>query len=254
MTTQASIANGSAAGTVTPGTPVHDIATVTGSGTSPLIDPTGNVKFFLCGPDQANPVDPDDPNVPDDPVGCPTGGTPVPLAGTPVQLVGGTAGDGIATANSTDVNTAAANLAPGTYCFRAEYSGDTNYDPDSETNLTTECFTVQQTSAITTDQSWLPQDSATVTTNGGLPVAGKVVFSLYENGTCSGTATTFEDTTVSTGGKFETNNTTYRTTSTIISWSAVFTPSNAVQGSTTTQCERSDLTINNSSGPFTPAP
>ena len=43
-----------------------------------------------------------------------------------------------------------------------------------------------------------------------------------------------------------------RTTSTIISWSATFTPTNTTDfvGSTTTRCERSDLTINNSASPF----
>jgi hypothetical protein len=114
---------------------------------------------------------------------------------------------------------------------------------------------VKDTSSIRTEQSWLPQDKAIVTTAGGTAVAGTVVFSLYENGTCSGTAArTFTDSTVSTGGVFETNNTTYETASKTISWSATFTPSdtNAVQGSTTTRCERSDLTINNSASDFPP--
>ena len=100
-----------------------------------------------------------------------------------------------------------------------------------------ECFTVQDTSSITTAQKWLPQDTATVTTAGGSAISGNVVFSLYENGTCSGTAaTTFED----SSAPFETNNSTYRTTSTTISWSATFTPDNGVAGSTTTSCERSE--------------
>ena len=233
--TQASKADGSAAGTVTPGTPVHDIATITGSGTTPLIDPTGTVDFFLCGPLAATDE------------GCPTGGT---AAGTDVAVVGGSnTTDGISTANSADVNTAGSPLAPGRYCFRAEYSGDDNYDPDSETNNTTECFTVSQPTTITTTQKWLPQDTATVTPAG---TAGTVEFSLYENGTCSGTpARTFQDSSP-TNGVFETDNSTYRTATTTISWSATFDPSGNEDPSTTTRCERSELTINNSASDFPP--
>ena len=164
---------------------------------------------------------------------------------------------GTATTDSPNVNTGA-GLAPGRYCFRAEWPGDTNFTagPYSEfggANGTNECFTVKDTSSITTTQKWLPQDQATVTTAGGTAVSGSVTFSLYENGTCSGAAAaTFVD----NAAPFETNNLTYRTSSTIISWSATFTPtdSNAVDGSTTTRCERSDLTINNSASDFPPAP
>ena len=80
------------------------------------------------------------------------------------------------------------------------------------------------------------------------------MFSLYENGTCSGTPV---DTFTDTSAPFATNQTThtYLTTQTI-SWSATFTPTDTAtyQGSTTTRCERSDLTITNDLGPFPPAP
>jgi hypothetical protein len=159
-----------------------------------------------------------------------------------------------------NVNTAAGKLAPGRYCFRAEWPGDTNFTggPYKEyggPSGTNECFTVKDTSTISTAQKWLPQDTATVVTAGGTAVSGQVVFSLYENGTCTApAATSFTDTTVATGGKFETDNTTYYTTSKTISWSAVFTPtdSNAVVGSTTTRCEQSVLTIDNSASDFPP--
>jgi Bacterial Ig-like domain (group 3) len=246
MTTQASLG-----ANVTPGTPVTDTATITGEGTDNPPVPTGDVTFFLCGPGQADDIDPDE--------GClPDTGTQVGTSAMP--LVAGA--NSSATATSAAVNTATNKLGPGKYCFRAVYSGDDNYDPDEHTNATIasagnggECFTVKDTSSIRTEQSWLPQDKAIVTTAGGTAVAGTVVFSLYENGTCSGTAArTFTDSTVSTGGVFETNNTTYETASKTISWSATFTPSdtNAVQGSTTTRCERSDLTINNSASDFPP--
>ena len=246
MTTQASKADGpdadtnpDTAGTVTPGTTVFDIATITGSGTSPLIDPTGTVDFFLCGPGQLNAVDANGCSVKEN--------DPDTAVGTDKPVSGGTnTTDGISTAQSDNVNTAGSPLAPGTYCFRAEYSGDDNYDPSSETNNTTECFTVSQPTTITTAQSWLPQDSATVTPAN---TAGTVVFSLYENGTCSGTAArTFTD----ASAPFTTDNTTYVTTSTTISWSATFDPSGNEDPSTTTRCERSDLTINNSASAFPP--
>jgi hypothetical protein len=252
MTTQASKLNNAdppapvAAGTVTPGTPVFDIATITGSGTSPLIDPTGTVDFFLCGPGQLNAVDANGCSVKEN--------DPDTAVGTDKPVSGGTnTTDGISTAQSDNVNTAGSPLAPGTYCFRAEYSGDDNYDPSSETNATTECFTVSQPTTITTAQKWFPNDTATVTPAN---TAGTVVFSLYENGTCSGTAArTFTD----TAAPFETNNypggvtTPYEvSTSTIISWSATFDPSGNEDPSTTTRCERSDLTINNSASDFPP--
>jgi hypothetical protein len=225
-------------GTVTPGTAVTDSATITISGADNPDDPTGDVTFFLCGPIAAG-------------ADCSTGGTNI---GTGTLAGGANTTDGIATATSPQVNTAASPLAPGHYCFRAEWPGDSNYSGTSHTNSTTECFDVKDTTAIATTQSWLPQDAATITTGSGAPApAGTVVFSLYLNGTCSGTAaTTFTDTTA----PYATDNATYVTTSTIISWSATFTPSdpNAFAGSTTTACERSDLTINNNAGPFPPAP
>jgi hypothetical protein len=222
------------AGPVVPGaTEITDTATIAGS--SPTNDPTGDVTFFLCGPIAAGGT-------------CATGGTNLGTG----ALTGNFAGT--STATSPAVNTAASPLDPGHYCFRAEWPGDLNYTtPLSHTNSTTECFDVKATSSITTAQKWLPQDTATVTVNGAT-LSGSVTFSLYENGTCSGTATTFTDNDSSDG--FATNNTTYRTASTTISWSAVFTPSDpsAVQGSTTTRCERSDLTIDNSASVFPPGP
>jgi hypothetical protein len=239
MTTQASTN-----GQVLPGAPVTDVATITITGAATPADPTGTVTFFLCGPLTGGAT------------GCATGGTNI---GTGTLNGGAVTNDGIATATSPSVNDAGQTgargpLAAGRYCFRAEWPGDNNYGAASHQNDTTECFSVQDTTAISTSQSWLPQDSATISTGSGASApAGTVVFSLYENGTCSGTAaTTFTDTTA----PYATNNSTYRTQSTIISWSATFTPASGsgFAGSTTTRCERSDLTINNSASDFPPAP
>ena len=106
---------------------------------------------------------------------------------------------------------------------------------------TTECFDVTDSSSIVTDQKWLPNDTATVTTTGGTAVSGTVTFKLYENGTCSGTEiATFTD----SSAPFATDNTSVYTTSKTISWKATFVSNNGVQGSTGS-CESSVLTIDN---------
>ena len=240
LTTQASTN-----GTVAPGTPVTDSATVTITGATNPADATGSVTFYLCGPATTA-------------TACSSSASDAVTVGSPKTLVDtstpANANDGISGATSDQVNTSTSPLQPGFYCFAAA-ADLTNYaDPAEFSNNTTECFRVRDTTAITTAQRWLPQDDATITTGSGASApAGTVVFSLYENGTCSGTAAaTFTDTTA----PYTTNNTTYRTSSTIISWSATFTPTdtNAFANSTTTSCERSDLTINNSASAFPPAP
>jgi hypothetical protein len=142
---------------------------------------------------------------------------------------------------------------PGVYCFKATWAGDTNY-PNGASDIGSngsECFRVRDTSSITTAQKWLPQDTATVTLGSGGTPAGTVQFTLYESADCSGAAVqTFSD----NEAPFVTNNETYYTDDKTISWSATFTPSNpnAVEGSTTTRCEKSVLDITNDAGPFPP--
>ena len=101
-------------GTVVPGTPITDTATIVGS--NPLQPPTGTgatgVDFFLCGP------------LPAGAEGCPTGGTD---AGADKTLTAVVAQPGTSVATSNEVNTAGSPLAPGRYCFRAFWPGDTNY-------------------------------------------------------------------------------------------------------------------------------
>jgi hypothetical protein len=226
---------------INPGSPVHDTATVTGN---KPVTPTGTVTFFMCSFAITST------DVCDGTTG---------KVGTSIGT-GTLSGSGsVATANSPDVNTAASPLGPGRYCFRAEWPGDINYvGALKEFSGATECFSVKSVSSITTAQKWLPQDTATVLIDGVAATSGSVTFSLYEDtDTCAGTAdATFTDTTVGTGGLFETNNSTYYTVTKVISWSAVYTPSdpNAVVPSTTTRCEGSTVTINNDTGPFPPPP
>jgi hypothetical protein len=211
-------------GTVNINTQVTDTATVTGEGGG---TPTGSVIFHICSPSQLTN------NL------CPTDGSLVGSA-TGVPLVPVNATTATATSDPFTVN------AVGRWCWRGDYvpAPGSVYGPVSDSDAS-ECFNVRDVSATTTAQNWLPNDSATVTTTGGSPVSGTVVFTLYSSGDCTGTVLgTFTD----NSAPFTTNNTTVVTSDTTISWRAVFTSSdpNAVVGSTS-RCEKSVLTINNDS-------
>ena len=226
------------AGPVPPGTAVFDTLTVTSSQST--VTATGNVAWFLCGPIASG--------------ACTSGGTQLNPNNVPLSSLSGSGGT--ATATSPNVNTGA-GLSPGRYCFRAEWPGDTNFTagPYAEfggANGTNECFTVQDTSAISTTQNWLPNDSASVTTGSGAAASGTVTFTLYPSANCTGIPiTSFADRPV-VGGNASTNNTTTYVVTTpgaTISWRATFTPSDptAVTGSTS-HCETSTVTINNDIG------
>jgi hypothetical protein len=103
-------------GGVTPGTSVSD--TFTASAGVGLPTPTGTVTFFLCQPADVTAA------------GCPLGGDQVGAAKALDAA-------GQATSDSTGNTTTA-----GTYCWRAEYSGDSVYTAGPHTNATNECFTV----------------------------------------------------------------------------------------------------------------
>ena len=139
-----------------------DGATVTGDllgGT-----PTGTVTFSACGPLTSA-------------TGCASGGTAM---GSAVTVTAG--------ANDTATATSPAYTpeSPGTYCFRADYSGDGSYTASTDGSATDECFTVGKASSTTAS---IPKaaaislgttdtDTATVNGNatGGSPT-GTVTFS-----------------------------------------------------------------------------
>jgi hypothetical protein len=93
-------------GSVKVGTPIHDLAIVTGTGVPDVPDPTGTVDFTLYE-------------------GLTCEGAVVE-EWLDVPLDTGTAGDGISTAESGDFDTLG---QPGDYSFSASYSGDTNFPP-----------------------------------------------------------------------------------------------------------------------------
>jgi hypothetical protein len=136
------------------------------------------VSFFLCQPADVTAG------------GCE--GTAGSQIGSAVTLDGAGQATSASTTNTTTI---------GTYCWRAEYSGDSVYLASSHTNATTECFTtVKQPSNTSTSSSEqgviLPgasvTDTATVTGSGPTPT-GTVTFFLCQPadvtaGGCEGTA------------------------------------------------------------------
>ena len=161
---------------ITLGDSVYDHAVVQGTGGGP--EPTGDVTFFICAPDELDELDDGDPTTPDDnPATCDVGGTQV---GSAVTLDPG--------ANTTDAQATADSDpyepdAVGTWCWRGEYSGDDIYGAATDSSLG-ECFDVIDTSSIVTDQSWVPNDSATITSGGGSNLTGTLTLTLYDNATC----------------------------------------------------------------------
>jgi hypothetical protein len=214
LTTQAST-NGS----VSPGgTAVTDRAIVQITGATNPDDPLGTVTFHLCGPNASK-------------TSCTTGGT---LVGSAVNLsnadcspVSPNSTDGLRCAVSAQVNTAAAPLAAGYYCFRAT-ADLTNYDDPAEfTNNTTECFQVKDTTSATTAQSWRASDTVTVKlSDNTTPASGSVVFTLYQGNDCTGTViNTFASIALDSNGQATaTYNTLFNASPTVVSWRVVFTP------------------------------
>jgi len=208
------------------GESIYDKAVVTGSAVGGI--PTGTVSFFICGPIATGT--------------CDTGGTAV--TGNPVALDAGTSGP---PPSASATSGAVTPTAVGRYCFRGEYSGDNHYLPSSDSGLN-ECFTVSTTSSTSSAQTWLPNDSATVTSSG--PLSGSLSFTLYESGDCTGTilraAETYTFSVPAPGSvtRNTTNSTVTVETTKTVSWNVVFTSTNAfVSGSS--RCETTALTITN---------
>jgi hypothetical protein len=144
----------------------------------------------------------------------------------------------------------------GTWCFRAVYTpggaNGSNYTGSSDAT-SGECFTVTDTTASTSAQDWLPNDTATVTSANGAPLTGTLTAQLYTGDNCgatSGAAVTgqlYSMTLSGTGpsATLTTNNTTFKVTaSTSVSWLVTFSSGDPnVAGSV--HCESTSLTINN---------
>jgi hypothetical protein len=169
--------------------------------------------------------------------------------------------------------------APGTYHWRAAYSGDSpntlGTSHNGACNDTAEAVVVRQIPTnIMTKQSWIPNDTATITsTVGPLAAGGNVVFSLYANATCSGPTPLYTQTVSVPSGNMTAEVSTTNTTSFTIptnyadaagsikgpySWKIVYTPAAADTAHTGKQsacdAEHFSITYTNDPGPGTALP
>ncbi len=142
--------------------------------------------------------------------------------------------------------------ATGTYHWVAVYSGSPNtsgttHNADcKDTNESVEVESVA--TSLTSDQSWVPNDSVTVSAEAGGDLAGSVSFSLHANETCAGTALYSVTRTVSgpSSQTVTTANTTAVTASGTYSWKVSYTSTNSAQRSIPASChETSTLTVDN---------
>lgn len=224
--------SGATTSTVALGATVRDRAVVTGDAVGGT--PTGIVTFGYCGPIASGTCD-----------GSDTTHTATFLS---TATVSGAAGATTATATSSGFMPS----APGRYCFTATYGGNTVYLPSTDSRAN-ECFTVTDLSSVTSAQTWLPNDTATVSTQGGSPVNGTLAFTLYSGGTCAGSilrsAETFtlsnattaaQRTKTTTNG---TNNTVTVSTTSTVSWKVEFVSTDSTSSSS--HCESTALTITN---------
>jgi hypothetical protein len=167
--------------------------------------------------------------------------------------------------------------APGTYHWKATYTGDLPNTVGTFHNLDcsdpSESVVIRQIpTEIKTKQSWIPNDTATITsTIGNLAAGGSVAFSLYNNPTCTGGAV-FSQNVAIPGGSPSAEVSTTNTTFTIAtnyadpansltgkySWKIVYTPAAADTAHTGKQsacdAENFNITYTNDPGPGTALP
>jgi hypothetical protein len=142
--------------------------------------------------------------------------------------------------------------SPGTYFWIATYSGDPTNHVDGSTTAckdANETTTVNQVaSSMTSAQSFIPNDSATVSAPAGGNLAGSMKFEAFESSDCSGTAIYTQTVGVSGASPqtVKTTNTTVSTTAANVSWQLTYTSTNGAQKSIPANCfEKTALSINN---------
>ena len=220
---------------VTLGTAVTDSATLGGTATRPT-DPVinltgtagapadGSITFKLYGPGD-----------------CTT------LAYTSLAVT--VSGDG--TYNTPDPQFVP--TSPGTYHWVAVYSGSPNTSGTTHnaacTDTNEEVVVNTVASSLTSAQSWVPNDSVTISAPAGSGnLGGTVSFALYATSDCSGTAS-YSTTAAVSGASpqtVSTSNTTPQLESGSFSWSVSYDSTNAAQRDIPASChETSALTITN---------
>jgi hypothetical protein len=154
-----------------------------------------------------------------------------------------------------------APAATGTYHWVAEYSGNlpnnNSTDHNTTCNDTNENVVVSSVpSSMTTAQTWVPRDSATVSASAGGNMAGTVSFELYASSDCAvgGDSPIYSTTRPVSGASPVTVNTAdsasqpaAQNASGSYSWSVSYDSTNQAQDDIAASChETSSLTINNS--------
>jgi hypothetical protein len=213
------------------GNPISDTADLSGTANqpgTPAINPTtpgapanGTITFTAFGPDN-----------------CTT------VAHTTTVSVSG---------NGTYGPVSFTPTAVGTYHWAAVYSGDPPNTNGTSHNL--DCSDANEDvvvtpvpSSMTSAQSFIPNDSATVSAPQGGNLTGSVMFEVFESSDCSGTAIYSQTVTVSGASPqtVSTTNTTVSTTAANVSWLVSYDSTNPAQKDIQATClEKTALTIDN---------
>ena len=251
-TTTPKFNNGTISGALSVGSMVTDHAVVAAFDNADGT-PTGSVDFYICDPATVA-LNAND--------NCSTGGV---SAGAGKSL---TALAGQPTPSATADSDAVTASSVGLWCFRAVYTpgglNGRNYtgsqDPGADSTSQSECFLVQDSTSMTSAQTWVPNDSATVTAAGGTPLSGTIDIQMY-TGTClanhsdvagDGAAVVGQDyfthitnATSASDRTYATSNTTPISTNTTVVWLVTFTPDNNTNVTGSKHCESSTLSISN---------
>jgi hypothetical protein len=145
--------------------------------------------------------------------------------------------------------------AIGTYHWKATYTPATGDPNNLASTYNADCSDTKEdvvvtsvASSLTSQQSFIPNDSATVSAPAGGSLAGSVTFEVFESADCSGTSIYTQTVPVSgtSAQTVSTTNTTVSTTAANVSWRLTYTSTNPAQRSIAPTClENSTLTINN---------
>lgn len=145
----------------------------------------------------------------------------------------------------------------GTYHWKAVYSGNlpntTGRTHNADCTVPAEDVTITAVdSSMTTAQSWIPNDSATVSAPAGGNLAGSVTFTLYATANCSGPAVAgYSATRPVAGASPQTVGTSFTTAitttgTTAYSWKVTWASTNPAQRGIANSCrETSSVTVTN---------
>jgi len=145
--------------------------------------------------------------------------------------------------------------AVGTYHWKAAYTPATGDPNNLASTFNGDCSEATETvhvtsvaSSMTSAQSFIPNDSATVTAPAGGDLAGSVTFMVFESTDCTGSALYTQTVPVSGASPrtVSTTNTTKSTTAANVSWLVSYDSTNPGQQSISAKCfEKTALSIDN---------